>query len=71
MRSPSKGIENGIKGEAFLPIWRELLPRQVDNILSVHLFLEFEPQLSKSEELNNHGMKENRAFRIIFFAKKQ
>ena len=31
----------------------------------------FEPQLGKSENFNNQGMKENRAFRILFITKKQ
>ena len=48
-----------------------LLPRHFDNSLSVYLFLEFEPQLGKSEKFNNQGMKENKAFRIPFIVKKQ
>ena len=40
-------------------------------ILSVYLFLEFEPQLGKSEKFSNQGMKENKAFRIPFITKKQ
>ena len=48
-----------------------LIPRLFDNSLSVYLFLEFEPQLDKSEKFNNQAMKENRAFRIHFLTKKQ
>ena len=48
-----------------------LVPRLFDNSLSVYLFLEFEPQLDKSEKFNNQAMKENRAFRIHFLTKKQ
>ena len=36
----------------------------------MYLFLEFEPQLGKSEEFNNQGMKENIAFRILLLTKK-
>ena len=38
--------------------------------LSVYLFLKFEPQLGKSEEFNNHVMKENRVFRSYFYHQK-
>ena len=48
-----------------------LLPRHFGSSHSVYLFLKFEPQLGKSEKLNNQGMKENRAFRILFITKKQ
>ena len=48
-----------------------LLPRHFDNSPSVYLFLKYEPQLGKSEKFNNQGMKENRAFRILFITKKQ
>ena len=48
-----------------------LFPRHFDNGLNVYLFLEFEPQLGKSEKLNNQGMKENKAFGIPFITKKQ
>ena len=48
-----------------------LFPRHFDNGLSVYLFLEFEPELGKSEKFNNHGMKENKAFGIPFIIKKQ
>ena len=46
-----------------------LITRHFDNILSVHIFLKFEPSLSKSEKFNNQGMKENEAFRIPFISK--
>ena len=39
--------------------------------LVLYLFLEFEPQLGKSEKFNTQGMKENKAFRIPFIIKKQ
>ena len=39
--------------------------------LVLYLFLEFEPQLGKSEKFNTQGMKENKAFRIPFITKKQ
>ena len=42
-----------------------------DSILIVYLFLEFEPQLGKSEKINNQGIKENKAFRIPCITKKQ
>ena len=48
-----------------------LITRHFDSNLSVYLFLEFEPQLGKSEKFNNQGMKENKAFRIPFINKKQ
>ena len=48
-----------------------LFPRYFDNGLSVYFFLEFEPQLGKSEKFNNQGMKENKAFGIPFITKKQ
>ena len=48
-----------------------LLTRHFDNSLSVYLFLELQPQLGKSEEFSNQGMKENKAFRIPFTTKKQ
>ena len=48
-----------------------LITRHFDSSLSVYLFLEFEPQLGKSEKFNNQGMKENKAFRIPFITKKQ
>ena len=48
-----------------------LLPRHFDNSLCVYLVLKFEPQLGKSEKFINQGMKENRAFRILFIIKKQ
>ena len=48
-----------------------LFPRHFDNSLSVYLFLEFQPQLGKSEKFNNQGMKENKTFRIPFITKKQ
>ena len=56
--------------------WGEFIPnnrekdRHFDNSLSVYLFLEFEPKLSKSEKFNNQGMKENKTFRIPFITKK-
>ena len=50
---------------------RVLLTRHFDDSLSVYLFLEFEPQLGKSEKFNNQGMKENKAFRVPFITKKQ
>ena len=46
-----------------------LFPRHFDNSLSAYLFLEFEPQLGKSEKFNNQGIKENKAFGIPFIAK--
>ena len=56
--SPSKGIEEGIA--EFTPKWQGLLlPRHFDNSFSVYPFLEFEPQLGKSEKFNNQGMKVN------------
>ena len=59
-------------GGTLPPIGRRvLLTRQFDNSLSVYLFLEFEPQLGKSEKFNNQGTKENKAFRIPFITKKQ
>ena len=48
-----------------------LLTKHFGNSLSVYLFLEFEPELGKSEKFNNQGMKENKAFRIPFITKKQ
>ena len=48
-----------------------LFPGHFDNGLSVYLFLEFEPQLGKSEKFNNQGMKENKAFGIAFITKNQ
>ena len=48
-----------------------LITRHFDSSLSVYLFLEFEPQLGKSEKFNNQGMKENKTFRIPFITKKQ
>ena len=48
-----------------------LLLRHFDNSLTVYFFLKFEPQLGKSEKFNNQGIKENRAFRILFMTKKQ
>ena len=48
-----------------------LLPGHFDNSLGVYLFLQFEPQLGKSEKFNNQRMKENKAFRIPFITKKQ
>ena len=76
--SPSKGIEEGIEESKgwgwgdFAPDGDGvLLPRHFDNSPSVYLFLEFEPQLDKSEKFNNQGMKENTAFRIPFVTKKQ
>ena len=40
-----------------------------NKLVSVYLFLEFEPQLGKSEKFYNQGMKENKAFRISFITK--
>ena len=48
-----------------------LLNKHFGNSLSVYLFLEFEPELGKSEKFNNQGMKENKAVRIPFITKKQ
>ena len=48
-----------------------LLTRHFDNSLSVYLFLEFEPELGKSEKFNNQGMKEKKAFRIPVITKNQ
>ena len=41
--------------------------RHIDNSISVYLFLEFEPQLDKSEEFSNHGMKEIELLEAIPF----
>ena len=48
-----------------------LLSRHFDNSLSVYHFLKFEPQVGKSEKLNNQRIKENKAFRIPFIIKNQ
>ena len=68
------GIKEGIGGfrGTLHPIGRMvLLTRHFDNSLSVYRFLQFEPQLGKSEKFNNQRMKENKAFRIPFITKKQ
>ena len=48
-----------------------LFTRHFDKSVSVYLFLEFEPELGKSEKFTNQGKKENKAFRIPFITKKQ
>ena len=45
----------------------KLLPLGTSKSHSVYVFLELEPQLSKIEEFNNQGKKENRAFRSYSF----
>ena len=61
--SPSKGIEEGVEeGGDFAPNKGVILPRHIDDSLKMFLFLEFEPQLGKSE---------NRAFKVLFTTKKQ
>ena len=67
----SKRISKGSWGTLPSVGRRVLLTRHFDNSLSVYLFLEFEPQLGKSEKVNNQGMKEKKAFRIPFYNKKQ
>ena len=41
--------------------------RHIGNSLSVYLFLEFEPQLDKSEEFSNHWMKKIELLEAIPF----
>ena len=72
--SPYKGIEEWIEvGEGarvgMYPQYGGCPPRNFNNSLSVYLFLEFEPELSKSEEFNNLGVTEDRAFRILLITK--
>ena len=45
--------------------------KHINNSLSVYLFLGSKPCLGKSEELNNQGMKENRAFGSYYFFTKK
>ena len=60
-----------MEGRSLLLMRVLFLLRNIDNSLIVYLFLEFKPQLGKSEKFNNQAMKENRTFRILFIVKKQ
>ena len=48
---------------------RGALPPMWGVLLNMHLFLKFQPQLGKSEKLNNQGMRQNRAFKILYNTK--